>query len=139
MTERPPRSFCLPAPAIITGFAAAEIPRLLRRYAREPLEEYPFAVRELLEDALRAMDEAAAQWRATSARGTAEVLPAEVLPHSDGEPDEIGTREAANMLRVSERWTRQLATDGHLPGHKRQGRWSFIPAAVLAYDEGRQR
>ena len=137
MTDPRPRSFCLSAPAIVTGFAAAELPRLLRRHAREALEDYPPEVRELLEDALRAMEEAGRQWRSAASSGNAEAALPEAPVSSEHERDGLDTREVAGVLRVSQRRVRQLVASGALPAHKRQGRWTFERGAVTEINNDR--
>lgn len=117
--------------ALICGWAAYAFARILARHWREEVEDLPPHLRAPLEDALEALDHAARRWEATR-RGNAEALPAEAAPSSE---HELSTREAADVLKVSERRIRQLADAGALVGRKEGPQWRLRKDAVLAYRE----
>ena len=53
---------------------------------------------------------------------------------ADSQRDSITTTEAATMLNLSARRTRQLAARGELHGRQIARRWQFTAADVAAYD-----
>jgi hypothetical protein len=119
--------------AVIDGWAAWAIARMLSSHCREQIEELPAHLRAPLEDATEALQHAGERW-AISARGSTEALPAEA-PVTSNCREELTASEVADVLKVTERRIRQLATAGALPGKQKAGRWSFEPGAVLAYQE----
>lgn len=75
-----------------------------------------------------AIREAAQQWSTfrASADGSAEVLFAEVPAKSQ----EIDTKSAADLLGVSTRWVRQLASEGALQGRQVGSSWLLDRSSV---------
>jgi hypothetical protein len=129
--ERDPQSFYADGAAIIAGWPAWAIARMLTRSCGDQIADLPALLRAPVEDGLEALRRAGGRW-AASASGNSEAMPAEV-PVSSEHDDEISTREAADMLRLSDRRIRQLATDGRLAGRQRQGRWVLDRGAVIAH------
>ena len=118
--------------AIVHGRAAVGVAWLLRRSIdRGGLDGLPEGVYEETLQAVQAVDLAAMAWtrRAaagfgrTAARPTAD---ASVSNHADT----ITVDEAARMLKLSLRRTRDLAASGL--GRKAGGTWLLDPAAVVA-------
>lgn len=130
---RPRRScgFLLSGAAVIAGWPAGEIARLVRRHCREALEDYDPTIRCLLEEGLQALEDAAADWRARGRdTGNAETPTAEVdVPCSqDGE---ISPAEAALALGVDVRQLRNLRAAGELPEPRREGRRCWYEADAV--------
>lgn len=130
MTEPGIPSGYVVAAAVLSGWPAYAIGRLLTR-CHDEVADLPPHLRQPIEDATDALRLAGAAW--VSARGSAEALPAEAPVSSQHEPDALDTQEVADMLRLSARRVRQLATRGRLPGSKRHGRWTFDRGAVIAH------
>jgi len=85
-------------------------------------------------------------WRAVIAAGELHVAAASgtlsgqaAAASADSQRDSITTMEAATMLNLSTRRTRQLAASGELPGHQVAGRWLFNVADVTAYEQRRRK
>ncbi len=138
MTTFRPRhtgAFMLTGAAVLVGWTAGEIARLVRRDCREALQEYPPEMCALLENGLRALEAAAAEWRRSSDTGNAETRTPEVAVacSTDGE---LTPAETAEELGVSERQLRNLVAAGQLPKPRREGRRCWHDrAAVVSYRE----
>jgi excisionase family DNA binding protein len=81
-------------------------------------------------DALAIVDELAAvgrAYRVASAIGSSEV-PTRATDLDD--EDDLSVQEVAHRLDVSDRWVRQLITDGRLSGRKHRGAWSVPTVEV---------
>jgi excisionase family DNA binding protein len=138
MTRRP----LLAAP--VAGFPAAFLAALLRTHGPEHLARlqaeidagrvHPAYAREVRQ-AWAAIEHAADEWRTwrVSVDGNAEPLPAETPAPSQV----VSTREAAGMLRISERRVRQLLAEGRLAGEQRGREWQIDRASVALFNAGR--
>jgi len=135
MTEPGPR-FYFAAVAVIDGWPAYYLARIVTRRGREDIEDLPPALRAPVEECLRAMRLAGEAW-ASGRRGNPEAGTAETAVPSDGQGDEMTTKAAATMLEVTERRVRQLIADGTLTAHKRGGRQMLDRGAVTAYHDSK--
>ena len=134
MTEPGPR-FYFAAVAVIDGWPAYAIGRMLARHCHDEIADLPPHLRRPIEAASEALRLAGAAW--VSARGSAEAALPEAPVSSEHERDGLDTREVAGVLRVSQRRVRQLVASGALPAHKRQGRWTFERGAVTEINNDR--
>lgn len=136
MNGSPPHRPVLAAP--VAGFGAYFVRVLLDTYGPGQLDRLRSEVDAgrlhpiHLEEARRtwaAIERAANEWLTwrASVDGNAEVPPAETPPPSAV----IATREAADMLRISERRVRQMLADGALTG-RRAGRVWLVDRASVA-------
>ena len=123
--------------AVIDGWPAYAIARLIARHGRDEFADLPPHLRGPIEDAAEALRRAGAAW-AASVRGNAEAAAAEMRASSESQDDELSTEEAATMLDLSERRVRQLIASGAVAARKKHGRHVIDRGAVLAYHEGRR-
>ena len=105
--------------AYLDGWPAYCFARILARHWKDDVEDLPPHLRTPLEDAREALEHAARHY-ATTARGSAEAAPAETAAPLNHE-DSLTTAEVADLLEVTERRVRQLATAGALAGRQRGG------------------
>lgn len=115
--------------AIVQGWSAYAFARLLRRYWRDEVEDLPPHLRRPLEESLEALRAAGAAWE-RSLRGSAEAPAAEAAVSSD---HELSTRQAAEVLQVSDRRIRQLLESGALTGRRCGQRWWVDHGSLTAY------
>lgn len=133
-----PRRPFLAAP--VSGFPAVFLAALLRSHGPAQLARLQAEVdagrmhpayAQQVREACAAVDQAAREWQAwrTSVDGSAEPLVTEAAAPSE----EITTREAADMLRISDRRVRQLLADGRLAGEQTGREWRVSRASVALY------
>ncbi|WP_157695085.1 hypothetical protein [Nakamurella panacisegetis] len=115
---------------VITGLALLDARRLITRGIqagrRDGIQPHPRLQRLMaaLDDALEA--------DAVSRNGHHDVAETDPLPALAAAPDQIGTREAANILGLSSRQVQRIARS--LEGHRTPSRhWTFDRTAVEAY------
>jgi hypothetical protein len=116
--------------AVVSGWPAWALARLLTRYCRDEIEDLPLEQRRFVTaaiDSLRLAGE-----HAIAASGSAPLSSAEIAVGSNHD-EELDSDAAADMLKLSARRVRQLAAAGRLPGRLKAGRWSFDADAVTAY------
>lgn len=122
--------------ALIEGFAAHVLDRVLARHLPAYLAAFPAGQRAELDAARAAIRRAADAYERrplTSVSGSPETHGAETTADS---PHEISTSEAAVILGITERRARQLAAGGM--GHKAGRAWLLDRSAVLAYRDERR-
>ena len=135
MAELGPR-FYFAAVAVIDGWPAYAIGRMLARHCHDEIADLPPHLRRPIEDASEALRLAGEAW-VSGRRGNPEAGTAETAVPSDGQGDELTTAAAATMLEVTERRVRQLIADGTLTAHKRGGRQMLDRGAVTAYHDSK--
>lgn len=118
---------------ILDGWPAFAIARVLQRHWRDEVEDLPPHLREPLEEALSALEQAGRAW-AQSLRGTAE--PAGAEPALDSE---VTTLQAAGRLGVSARMVRKLIGQGALPARRTARGWRIEEGGVAALQDKRRK
>jgi hypothetical protein len=134
------RSPFVESAALVDGFAAHVIDRVLARYLPRLLESTPFTAeqRAELEAARAAIRTAAQRWEQRpipapmSAGGHADIVSGDIAACS---PEELTAAQVAELLGVSIRHARRLAASGM--GRQVAGRWLLDRSAVLAHRERR--
>ena len=115
--------------AVVSGWPAYALARVLRRHLPELLDVLDPGLRRPIEEALEALTLAGEAY-ARSRPGTAE--PARVsAPVGSTEMEEsLTTLTAAAALDCSDRYVRRLAAAGALPAHRDRKGWHVDAAAV---------
>lgn len=126
--------------ALVSGWSAYAILKILRAQWSDQVEDLPLHLRAPLEDVREALEYEARRWQAArnvSATGSSEAALPEAAP--DSEHQELTSAEVANVLHLTDRRVRQLAGAGALAARQVAGRWVFDPGAVTAYRECKER
>jgi hypothetical protein len=119
--------------ALVDGTAAVIIAAVLKRHLPAYLAALPVPVRRDVDQALDALQRAAAAHRSASGKTETPSTPVDAGSDQQG----LTTAEAAQMLGVGERRARQLAAAGL--GRKVGPVWLLDPTAVQARQAAAQR
>jgi excisionase family DNA binding protein len=132
---------------VLVGYSAYVLDHLLRSSVLSDPGEYAFVVRAMtprqrsaFERALREIHLAAQEWldlQRAAASGTTATAPTPVRSVSGH--DDIGTRDAAELLGLGERRVRDLVAAGELGARRVGNSWRLSRAAVLDYAADRRR
>jgi hypothetical protein len=117
--------------ALVDGFAAHVVDRLLARYLPRLLESTPFTAeqRAEIEAARTAVRAAAEAWERRPVADVADIAAGDFTAPSP--PDELTAVQAADLLGVSVRHARRLAASGM--GRQVAGVWLLDRSALVAY------
>ncbi|HEY1325130.1 MAG TPA: helix-turn-helix domain-containing protein [Streptosporangiaceae bacterium] len=121
--------------ALVDGFAAHVVDRVLARHLPPLLEVFTPEQRAEVDAARAAIRAAAKAWESApmSVSGPADTPGADIAASS---PDELTAAQAADLLGVSVRHARRLAASGM--GRLVAGVWLLDRSALLAYRQGRR-